>query len=253
MDKRNIVAAALTLSFLSVGSATGQEIQIESDTGRFITMTGTGVSRIQPDCVVVRLGVVEWHKELRMADNASSVIVAKVLDLTKKFKVENADVQTSEINVSPTYKESEYDNTRPTGYTVRRDLTCRLKDIPTLAPFLTDALAAGAKRIYSIEFESSNLRKFKDEARVLAIRAAREKASSAAAEVSSKIGKAITLKEVGSTVSALANAGRYQGQAFSNTIQDRTLSGLTADAGATIAPGQLEVMSSVLVTFEMVD
>lgn len=58
----------------------------------------------------------------------------------------------------------------PTGYEVHQKITLILKDLDSLPSLLADAFDAGANVITSIAFETSNMRKLRDEARSLASR-----------------------------------------------------------------------------------
>jgi hypothetical protein len=113
---------------------------------------------------------------------------------------------------------------------------------------LPKALEAGATSIQSVNFENSNLRKSRDEARMLALKAAREKAESLAHAENGKVGKALVITERGSEVTDLGSS-RYQN--MSNNVSQP--SSFPNEINETEAPGEIRVSSSISVTFEVTD
>ncbi len=61
--------------------------------------------------------------------------------------------------------------------------------------FVRNVVFRGANRLYGVQFATSELRKYRDVARVMATRAAKEKAESLTREIGRKIGKAYSIEE----------------------------------------------------------
>ena len=70
-----------------------------------------------------------------------------------------------------------------------------LKDISAFDAVLSDALEAGATYVHGIQFRTTELRKHRDEARALAIRAAHEKAVALAQELGQEVGQPHDIRE----------------------------------------------------------
>jgi uncharacterized protein YggE len=108
--------------------------------------------------------------------------------------------------------------------------------------------------VLGIQFRTTELRKHRDEARGLAIQAAREKAVAMAGELGQAVGppKTIYEQQVGwySAYNAWWGA-RYGGSMSQNVIQE-TGAG-TMSSATTVAPGQITVNAKVTVTFELAD
>ena len=81
------------------------------------------------------------------------------------------------------------------GYEARQAVEVTLKDLSKYEGLTSKLLEAGVKSVDSVEFEVADTRKLKDEARLKAIRAAREKATALAAELGQTIGKPWTIFE----------------------------------------------------------
>jgi hypothetical protein len=80
---------------------------------------------------------------------------------------------------------------------VRKTLIITLNDITKFDDVLSGALLAGANYVHGIEFRTTELRKYRDQARAMAIKAAREKADALAAELGLEVTKALSISESG--------------------------------------------------------
>jgi uncharacterized protein YggE len=100
-------------------------------------------------------------------------------------------------------------------------------------------MSTGANRIDGIEYQSSELRKYRDQARDQATKAAKEKALAMALALGNQIGKTYAIEEVqqweGAPMAGLANVALEQ----------------TRSSAPSTAPGQLTVRASVVVSFDL--
>ncbi|HEX8458814.1 MAG TPA: SIMPL domain-containing protein [Pyrinomonadaceae bacterium] len=208
-----------------------------------ITVTGEAEVRVVPDEVVFDLTVQTLNRDLRLAKRQTDERLKQTLDLTRKYKVAPADVQTDYVNLAPRYRGG--DETRTlVGYSVRKDLVFTLRDASQAEELLSELFESGVTRINSITFRSSQLRKHRDEARALAIRAAREKAVALTAEIGQKIGKAFSIEEVVPDGNANYRPG--------GTLQNNTVvadGDAISSADGTLALGQIKVSARVTVRF----
>ena len=117
-----------------------------------------------------------------------------------------------------------------------------LRDVSRVEQLMTDVLKAGVNGIDDIDFRSTQIRKHKDQARVMAIRAAREKAVALTGEIGQTIGKAYSIVEEGTS------------REFSNSVGSNTRSsvgGNYSETEGTIALGQISISARVVVSFEL--
>jgi len=115
-----------------------------------------------------------------------------------------------------------------------------LNDLSKYESLTSKLLEDGVNRIDSVEFDVSEDRKYKDDARLKAIRAAREKATAMAAELGQSIGKPWTIIENS------ANASYYLAN-----LNSFAHAGRLAEAESTVAPGEVSIRASVNVSFEL--
>src|SRR6185437_13009205 len=163
-----------------------------------VAVSGQAEMRVPPDEVVFTLEVESVDKDVMTAKKKTDESVKQVFGLAKDNKVNTDDVQTSYISVEPKYNtdDLEYGGERRgvkrvfIGYAVSKTIAIRLKDISRFDPLLSDVLKAGVTKVSNVEFRDSQIRKHRDQARALAIRAAQEKANLLAREIGQTIGPA---------------------------------------------------------------
>ena len=161
---------------------------------RLVTVAGEAEVNVAPDEVVFDLTVSTFNKELRAAKAQTDERLKNVIALAKKYGVADADTQTDYINLVPHYRGNNEARTL-LGYSVRKDLVITLRDVTRAEGLLSELLAGDVTRINTVSFRSSQMRKYRDQARDMAMRAAREKASALAGSVGQKIGKAHSIEE----------------------------------------------------------
>lgn len=206
-----------------------------------ITVTGEAEVRVVPDEVVFDLTVQTLNRDMRLAKSQTDERLKKTLELTRKYKIAPADVQTDYVKLEPRYRGG--DETRTlVGYSVRKDVLFTLRDASQAEELLSELIEAGVTRINSVNFRSSQLRKYRDQARALAIKAAQEKAVALAAEIGQKIGKAYTIEEE-------SPGGTLRGGML-NQSNIGAVSGETSmSSEGTLALGQIKAIARVTVRF----
>jgi len=134
---------------------------------------------------------------------------------------------------------------------VRKSIEMKSTDLAGFERLLTGLLNSGITDVHGIEFRTSQLRKYRDAARAMAIRAAREKADSLALVLGVKRGKvySINANDWGGWWSPGASywGGRYGGGMFQNVSQNA--GGSPESDVSTLSAGQISVSASVNVSF----
>ena len=238
------IAAVLLFVLLYSARASSQQ---ES---RLITVTGEAEVRVIPDEVVLTIGIETSDKNLLTAKNQNDQRAKEVLSLTKKFQFDPKHVQTDHISIEPRYK-SDYEKKEFLGYFVKKTVVYTLKDISKFEDLLSDVLLLGANYVHGIDFRTTELRKHRDQARLLAIKAAKEKAMDMAGALGQKIGRAQSIRE--------DNVGWwswYNSRWGSRNANAMTQNVIQSDASpsseyGSIAPGMIDVTTRVTVSFEL--
>jgi uncharacterized protein YggE len=217
------------------------------DPRRTISVSGTAEVKVVPNEVVISMAVETNNMSLDKAREENDSKTSAVLSMARKYGIEEKFIQTSHMQVEPRFdnRYNTYETERKfLGYYVTKNITITLRDVSKFEKFIADALTLGTNYIHSTDFGTTDLRKYKDQARLDAIRAAKEKATALAGELGQKIGKPITITEG----SVQPIYGYLRGTMTSNMIRDE---GQGADGGGSVAPGEIKVEANVNVTFEL--
>ncbi len=189
--------------------------QQSAENPRTITVTGDADVRVAPDEVIVTLGVETWDIDLKIAKSDNDKRVSRLLALTEELGIEPKYIQTEHISIEPRYDDW-YEKQNLIGYFVRKTVVITLNDISQFEDLLTGALEEGATHVHGIQFRTTQLRKYKDEARALAINAAEEKATALAGELDQEIGEPLSISENQSFNAPFSGSSQQQSIEASN-------------------------------------
>jgi uncharacterized protein len=204
---------------------------------RFVRVTGTSEVMVVPDRAVIEVGVEKQDPRASVAKHAEDAAARQILAALRGNGVDDKDIQTTFLSLRPSYTSRK--GVRTDFFVATQTMTVTVRDIAKLDTLLEALVKAGGNRIGSIGYETSDLRKYRDQARDLAVKAAREKAGALAKSLGQDIGKAQSIEEVPeSEGSSMANTS------FGYESRSRA-------PGSSIAPGQKTISASVTVSFEL--
>jgi uncharacterized protein YggE len=208
---------------------------------RSVSTTGDAVVHVVPDEVIVGLGVETFAAKLDEAKKLNDDRATRLVRTIKAAGVEERHIQTDTLEV-----EIKYRSDRPSdgieGYYARRAYSVTLKQPKKLEELLDAALTNGANQLMGIDYRTTELRKHRDAARQMAIKAAKEKAVALAGELDCTVGPPRTIGEgyIG------YGGGRY------NLAQNVSRDTGGSPEGADPTPfGQIGVYAQVSVTFDL--
>ena len=211
-----------------------------------ISVTGQAEVKVAPDEAIFNIEVKNIDKDLMTAINQNDEVVKKILALARSYNIEPQNVQTDYISVEPQYTDEDEDRkAKPEfiGYDVSKTVVVRLRDLTRFENLFSDLLKAGATRIRNVEFRTTQIRKHKDQARAMAIKAAQEKATALAKEIGQFIGPAHSITE--------EDTERRDDNASSNNFSTTVGSSSMSDSESTFAPGLISVRAHVSVSFRL--
>jgi uncharacterized protein len=250
MLKRSaVIFAVLIVSLFSPALKLSSQSEVSPST---ISVTGSAEIRVVPDEVILILGVETVDKDLMVAKNQNDERVRKLLLLSNNLNIKPEHVQTDYIDIEPRYRDG-YEQKDFIGFFVRKTVVITLKDTSKFEDLLTGALQSGANYVHGIEFRTTELRKYRDQARALAIKAAKEKATDLSKELGRTVAKPLNIREdqIGWWSSYRSWWGsRYSGAMAQNVMQSAGPSSAPTGEG-TVALGQITVSASVSVTFAL--
>jgi len=207
---------------------------------RLVRVVGTSEVNVVPDRAVVELGVERQNASASIAKQSADASARKILAALRASGIEEKDVRTTFLSLRPQFDYRK--GMRISYFVAEQSLSVTVRELSKLDTLLESLIKAGGNRIDSIQYETSDLRKYRDEARDLAVKAAREKAQALAKALGQEIGKAYSIEEVPES------AYQYSGGLPSNVALDESVARKT---GPTTAAGQNRISASIIVAFDL--
>ncbi len=207
------------------------------DQPRTITVTGTGRATVQPDLADLRLGVTITAPTVESARAANSSTLAAVIAKLKATGIEDRDLQTSIVSVSPQYDYSrEGAPPRLAGYTFSNLVAAVVREIERVGEAIDAALTAGATNVDHIAFRVADQSAAEREAREAAVADARLKAETFAAAAGVKIEGVAAIVESGAPIP------------YPMPVVER-MAFAAKDASTPIEPGTNQVVATVTIAY----
>ena len=121
-----------------------------------VNVVGTYEERLTPDMAIVSLGVQTTGTTAAEASNTNNELMTAVIEAIKAAGIEDADIQSTNIGLSPVYAQPSRDdpNTPPTitGYRATNTVSVRVLDLDQVGAVLSAGLGAGANQLGGISF-----------------------------------------------------------------------------------------------------
>ena len=231
--------------------AQAQQETPPSDGRRSISVEGEAEIKVVPDRVLLTFGIETSDKDLQQARQMNDTRARAVINAVRKEDIETKDIQTDYLDIEPRWDLTP----RPEnfiGYFVRKTVVVTLREVPRFEDVLSAALGAGANYVLGVHFQTSELRKHRDDARALAIKAAREKAVALAGQLNQGVGEPIRMQELSSRWYSWYGRswwGNRQGSQYQNVVQNAGGDMVSSDSA--LSPGRISVTASVRVIFEL--
>ncbi|MFL7792908.1 MAG: SIMPL domain-containing protein [Anaerolineae bacterium] len=247
-----IVAGLLLLN----GSGTKPDVvtvgAADADAAGSITVSGSSAIRVQPDRVVVVLGVETFARTPSASRDENARRSKAVLDAIRTQGIADKDIATADLTLQPRY--DDYERNIVSGYGARNTIAVTLRDVEKLEPVLVATLEAGATSVDGVEFSVTNLRELRDRARDLAVKAALEKAAAMAESAGVGVGNVTGIHEDSwySGYFGSWGSGRNQWTNVQNVVQDLAAEGALTLEDGSISLGQIVVKAQVTLTAEIV-
>ena len=229
-----------------------EESELVCNTGRSIQVSGTAVVNVTPDRVLIQLGVQSNGITPQKVESANSTTINRVILALKAQGIEGKDIVTDWYVIEPIYED--YGSLYIKGYRINNIVAITLRDISKVNKVIIAALNAGANQVVNVEFYLSNLRKYRDQAREMAMKAAQEKAQDLAFAAGAETGCVMNINE---NSWSYYNGGWYSQNRdlwTQNTMQNIAPAGGETGALTESGPvnlGQISVRAEVSASFSL--
>jgi hypothetical protein len=207
---------------------------------RTISVRGEGVITTAPDQVRLSVSVATRGENASSAMRSASAKTAEILAVLKNFGVDEKNIQTSRVNVSPTYDYSKQIQPPPiVGYNAANDFTVVFKGklMEKVGEFMDKASAAGATNFGALQYETSKQRELERDAMKKAADDAKARADVLAKQLGASLGQVVTIAES-------ATAGGPVPMMMKGAMME-------APSGPPVMQGELSIRAEVSVVFEL--
>ncbi len=229
--------SVLVIIVFAICFAYGQEGQKTQPT---VSITGEGIVTVIPDQVVVSVRVEHKGKSALEVKERNDNTIDAVLKFCEKLKIDKKDINTTRINLN-----KNYDYQKKTyNYIANQSLKIHLKDLNKYEELIQGLLNSGINRIDGVAFKSSKMEMHEREARIKAVKNAKEKAVLYTGVLDQGIGKALSISE--NRFNAPVQQPYEQKLYRSASIESNT-----QNTSQTIAIGELKVKIQLQLIFEL--
>lgn len=244
-----IAVGGLLLTHLLPARGVVQADQKACDNTRTVQVTGSATVNVTPDRASIQLGVQSNGFTPKAVQAANSAAMQKVIKALQEQGIEAKDIATDIYVIEPVYKD--YDSLSIKGYRINNVIAITVRDVQKTSDLLAAALSAGANQVLKVEFYTSQLRQYRDQAREMAMKAAQEKAQALATTAGAQTGCVLTITE---NTWSYYNGwwyGSSQNNWTQNAIQNVAPTGGASNTSEDepISLGQISVKAEISATF----
>ena len=152
-----------------------------------LSVSGEGIVEAAPDRATISIGVVTQDKDATRAQSANAQSAQSIINSIMSLGIERKNIHTSDYNFRPTYRQEENRRHEINGYEVSNTVNVIVDNLDLVGKVIDAALSHGANNINSLDFGIKNRKKLQDNALVLAIRDACQRAELVARELGKSI------------------------------------------------------------------
>ncbi len=165
----------------------------ECDINRKVQASGTAVVYVAPDRAMIQLGVQSNGTSPDSVHAENLRQIQRVINAVMALGVDAKDIATDHYIVTPVY--SDYNSLTIIGYRINNTVSITLRNVALTDDVIMNALKVGANEVQDVQFYTSELRRFRDQARDLAMKAAGEKAQALASSAKAQAGCVLSVTE----------------------------------------------------------
>jgi uncharacterized protein YggE len=189
-----ILAVTLILILLSTGlpnfgvqaaatapTTSPQPVQVSEsscNSNRTIQVSGAAVVNVAPDRALIQLGVQSNGRTPQDVQSRNATTIRTVIKALQRLGIESKDIATDRYVIEPIYED--YESLRIKGYRIYNLIAITMRDVDKTSDAIATSFQSGANQLVNVEYYTSELRKYRDQARDMAMKAATEKANALA-------------------------------------------------------------------------
>jgi uncharacterized protein len=194
-----VVAAVALLLGIVIGPIVSGKSTIAADASatpeHTVDVTGMADVSVAPDVADIVIGVMVQKPTVSEAQSAAATSMNAVLAAVKKNGVDDKDITTINLNLSPVYDYNNGSAPKLVGQQFTNTVRVTVRNLKSVAAVVDDATAAGATTIGGIGFRLADPKMAQAQARALAVADAKAKADALTAAAGVSIKGVVSINE----------------------------------------------------------
>src|SRR5690606_17445002 len=171
-------------------------VQASTD-GTLLSVSARGEASRAPDIATATAGVVTQAADANAAMRQNATRMEQVMAAIRAAGVADRDVQTTGINIHPTYRHVENEEPRISGYSASNTVSLKVRDIGKLGEVLDALVAGGATNANGPSVGIDQPEAVYEEARRKALDQARARADMYAGALGLRVRRIVSISEGG--------------------------------------------------------
>lgn len=190
----NFGAQAASLTPTGTAEPTEEpKAEVACNSNRTVQVSGTAVVNVPPDRALIQLGVQSNGRTPKEVQAKNSATLSRVIQALQRMGIDAKDISSDRYVIEPLYED--YDSLYIKGYRTYNVVAITMRDVDRTSDAIAEAFQAGANQVVNVEFYTSELRKYRDQAREMAMQAASEKAGALAQAAGADTGCVLSINE----------------------------------------------------------
>ena len=252
----HLLVVSLLWSVVSTTLLIPKMAQAGNDDFPSISVSGRAVERVVPDKATFSFAIQTRGRELAGAVDVNDAKIKAVIEFLQESGIEGRFIRTDVLRIDPLFPprqtpykaqvqqvepndEDPFQKVVPIGYLVQRGISITLHDLKAFDKIYRGLIERGVNSVEGLSFETSDLVKYRQQARIKAIRAAREKAETLAHELGATLAAVQSISEAAGHVALIGNAF--------NRVS------VVSDQSGTVGAGEIEISITVNLVFRLGD
>ncbi|NPA92629.1 MAG: SIMPL domain-containing protein [Chloroflexi bacterium] len=236
-------AALMFIGFFAAASLPQHDVQATAlaestcTPQRTLRVTGSASVVATPDVAYITLSVHTEDKKAAAALEENNTLANKVYQTLARYGVEKKDIRTLDISLRQRERYDKNGNLIARYYTVDNTIQVTVHDLDNLGKVLDAVVQSGANRLQGIRFDVSDRAALLEQARLEAVRQAREQASAIAQAAGAELGDVQTISF--QTIAPVVDRG------------DIMMEAAPKAASVPVSGGQMQITATVQMTFAL--
>lgn len=206
-----------------------------------ISVTGDAVINVLPDEATIFFGVEVRDDTVEKAKGKYHTIIEGVMKVLSQYDIDQKDTFFDYFSVMPRYRY--YKKSEKVDYfSVKNAVSIKVRDPKKVEPIISELLKAGVTHIHNVSFQTKLFKTYREEARVKALKAAKEKAEKMASVYGKKVDDVLSIRDIKQYYSYRSNYTN-----ISQNVMERS----SDSTKNTFVPGKISIKAGVSVTFTL--